>query len=63
MLGMLNQVWTFIMGFEGEPPIVRHDLPPWVKLELVRFISALPLAQMNLRSVMRGDVTASDASE
>jgi len=34
-----------------------------VKLELIRFLGTVPLAQMNLRSPMRGEVTVSDASE
>ena len=63
LLGMLNKVWSFITDFEGEPPVVKHALTDPVKLELVRFLCSLPLAQMNLRSIMRGDVTASDASE
>ena len=63
MLGMLNAVWRFIMQFEGEPPVVKRPLPNAVRLELIRFICAVPLAQMNLRAMVRGDVTASDASE
>ena len=60
---MLNRVWTFILEFEGDPPVIKREMPPLVRLELVRFLCALPLARMNLRSMMRGDVTASDASE
>ena len=63
LLGMLNAVWAFIISFEGEPPVVKKALPPVVKLELIRFVCALPLAQMNLRTPFREDVTASDASE
>ena len=63
LLGMLNQVWKFILSFEGDPPVIKRELPPVVQLEMVRFVCALPLAQMNLRSHVRGDVTASDASE
>ena len=51
------------MDFEGNPPVVKRVMPDAVRLELVLFLCALPLAQMNLRSVVRGDVTASDASE
>ena len=40
-LGMLNRVWSFIMSFEGEPPVIKHELPPWVKLEMTRFLCAL----------------------
>jgi len=63
LLGMLNVVWAFIFSFEGEPPVIKKALPPVVRLELVRFVCALPLAQMNLRTPFREDVTASDASE
>eukprot|EP00435_Cladocopium_sp_Y103_P018556 s1332_g4.t1 len=63
MLGMLNRVWTFILEFEGDPPVVRRQIPDLVKLELVRFACSVPLAQMNLRATFRGDVTCSDASE
>lgn len=34
-----------------------------MKLEIIRFLCALPLAQMNLKAPMVGSVTASDASE
>ena len=63
LLGMLNAVWAFIISLEGEPPVVRKALPPVVKLELSRFIAAIPLGQMNLRTPFREEVTASDASE
>lgn len=63
MLGMLNAVWHFICSFEGEPPVVRKPLPPQVQFELIRFVCAMPLAQMNLRLTFEEDVTASDASE
>ena len=63
LLGMLNQVWRFITSFEGYPPVVKQDIPLVVRLELVRFIMAMPLAQMNLRTPVRGDITVSDASE
>ena len=63
LLGLLNGVWKFILSFEGEPPVVRKAIPPQVQFEIVRFLCAVPLAQMNLRSVFLGSVTASDASE
>ena len=63
LLGLLNGVWKFILSFEGEPPVVRKVIPPQVQFEIVRFLCAVPLAQMNLRSVFLGSVTASDASE
>lgn len=63
LLGMLNAVWKHILSFEGEPPVVKKCIPDLVKLELCRFLCALPLAQMNLRCSLLGGVTASDASE
>jgi hypothetical protein len=63
MLGMLNAVWKFIMEFCNDPPVIKPPLPKVVRLELVRFMCAVPLAQMNLRALIRGDVTASDTSE
>ena len=63
LLGLLNRVWTFISEFEFDPPVIKRDLPYQVRLEMIRFIGCVPLAQMSLRSPMRGDVTASDASE
>ena len=63
LLGMLNQVWKFIMSFENEPPVVKKPLPGLVQYEMLRFMLAMPLAQMNLRTPVRGEVTCSDASE
>ena len=63
LLGLLNRVWVFITELSGEPPVVKRPLPRLVRLEMLRFVCAIPLAQMNLRSPMRGEVTASDASE
>ena len=63
MLGMLNSVWNLIVELNAEPPVVKRELPATVKLELARFVCAIPLAQMNLRSPVLGGVTASDASE
>eukprot|EP00435_Cladocopium_sp_Y103_P018988 s785_g4.t1 len=40
LLGLLNRVWTFICEFNGDPPVVKRELPPLVQLELVRFIGA-----------------------
>ena len=62
LLGMLNKVWSFVVGLSSEPPVVRKELPQSVKFELCRFLCALPLAQMNLRTPVLGGVTASDAS-
>ena len=60
---MLNKVWSFVVGLSSEPPVVRKELPQSVKFEVCRFLCALPLAQMNLRTPVLGGVTASDASE
>ena len=63
LLGLLNGIWKHILSFEGEPPVVKKAIPLQVQFELVRFLCALPLAQMNLRTRFLGGVTASDASE
>ena len=63
LLGMLNSVWTFMNSLVDEPPVVRKPLPPPVALEFLRFLGAMPLAQMNLRLGFSEEVTASDASE
>ena len=63
LLGLLNRVWVFITELSKEPPVVKRPIPKLVQLELMRFICALPLAQMNLRLPMLGPITASDASE
>ena len=63
LLGLLNAVWKFIVSFEGEPPFIAKSLPPIVRLELIRFMCSVPLAQMNLSLPFREDITASDASE
>ena len=63
LLGMLNNVWSFMTSLVLEPPVIRKPLPDNVRLELLRFLGALPLAQMNLRLSFSEEVTASDASE
>ena len=63
LLRMLNKMWSFVVGLSSEPPVVRKELPQSVRFELCRFLCALPLAQMNLRTPVLGGVTASDASE
>ena len=42
MLGMLNAVWKFIMEFCNDPPVIKPPLPKVVRLELVRFMCAVP---------------------
>lgn len=46
LLGSLNQLWSFINSFEGYPPVVKLELPGEVKVELIRFMSLIPLAFM-----------------
>ena len=60
---LLNNVWPVMTSLVNEPPVVRKALPPNVKLEFLRFLQPIPLAQMNLRLGFSEDVTASDASE
>ena len=45
-----------------EPPVVKRSLPREVQRELVRFLTLIPLAQMDFRLPMVKQVTASDAS-
>eukprot|EP00435_Cladocopium_sp_Y103_P074163 s689_g47.t1 len=62
LLCSLNEVWAQIEALKGYPPVIRLTLPREVKLELVRFLCLLPLAQMDFRLPMHTQVTASDAS-
>ena len=57
----LNCVWRHIEVLKqggGKPQL----LPPAVVAELVRFLCLVPLAQLDFRGELVGDVTASDAS-
>ena len=62
LLSSLNAVWSQIELLSKEPPVVYRDLPREVSRELARFLSLIPLAQMDFRLPMRAQVTASDAS-
>ena len=62
LLCALNEVWRHMEHLKGFPPVVSLAIPREVKLELVRFLSLVPLAQMDFRLVMHPQVTASDAS-
>eukprot|EP00435_Cladocopium_sp_Y103_P041108 s1479_g11.t1 len=62
LLCSLNEVWVQIEALKLYPPVVRLPLPREVKLELVRFMCLIPLAQMDFRLPMEVQVTASDAS-
>lgn len=62
LLCALNEIWEHIESMKAYPPVVRLRLPRGVKLELLRFMSLVPLAQMDFRMPMCPHVTASDAS-
>ena len=62
LLCSLNAIWGHIESLKTDPPVVKRPVPREVKLELVRFLALIPLAQMDFRVRMRPDVTASDAS-
>ncbi len=61
LLGCLNQVWRFIESFNGS---LSHRLPlPQVcRLEILRFLSLVPLARLDFRLRVDSQVTCSDAS-
>eukprot|EP00438_Fugacium_kawagutii_P014128 Skav213974 [mRNA] locus=scaffold2200:265560:270087:+ [translate_table: standard] len=63
LLGALNAIWQFITSFEGFPPFIKFSIPREVKEELARFLGLIPLAFMDFRLNVSGQVTASDASE
>eukprot|EP00438_Fugacium_kawagutii_P023208 Skav215677 [mRNA] locus=scaffold278:111881:120662:- [translate_table: standard] len=62
LLGCLNSIWNHMETLKVQPPVVRASLPQTVRKELLRFLSLVPLAQMNFRLPMTPAVTASDAS-
>ena len=62
VLGSLNHIWQFMVELDSFPPVTRLPLPAAVQLELVRFISLIPLCSMDFRASLDGMVTASDAS-
>ena len=62
LLGGLNAVWHHIESLKTEPPVVRRLVPREVKGEIMRFLSLIPLAQMDFRLRMEPQVSASDAS-
>lgn len=63
LLGALNAIWVYITSFNGFPPFIELPIPREVKEELARFLGLLPLAFMDFRLNISGQVTASDASE
>ena len=58
----LNEVWVQIEALKHYPPVVRLALPREVKLELLRFMGLIPLAQIDFMLPMEPQVKASDAS-
>lgn len=62
LLSSLNQVWVFMEELKHQPSVIRLPLPAPVVRELFRFMCLAPLAQMNFRAPMVGQVTCSDAS-
>ena len=61
LLGSLNSVWAFIESFVV-PGVAFKPMPPECRLEILRFVALVPLARMNFRLPVDGQVTASDAS-
>ena len=62
LLSSLNAIWGHIESLKKEPPVVKRVVPHEVKLEILRFCALVPLAQMDFRTPMNAQVTASDAS-
>ena len=62
LLCSLNAVFEHMKAFESEAPVVRLALPYQVKVEIAQFILLSPLAQMEFRANVDGEVTCSDAS-
>ena len=61
LLGGLNAVWAFIESFVGSGGHWK-PMPPECRVEILRFVSLVPLARMNFRLPVDGQITASDAS-
>eukprot|EP00438_Fugacium_kawagutii_P030494 Skav202357 [mRNA] locus=scaffold53:218927:223660:- [translate_table: standard] len=61
LLGCLNQVWTFVESFNRPGPQWRL-LPDVCRLEILRFLSMIPLARLDFRMTVDEQVTCSDAS-
>lgn len=62
LLSGLNKLWKVIVALEGQPKFWRVPLCKELANELVRFVSMVPLAYINLRAGFVEEVTASDAS-
>jgi len=61
LLGCLNSVWRFIESFHAGGPRWR-PLPRECQVEVLRFVSLIPLARINFRLEVDEQVTCSDAS-
>eukprot|EP00435_Cladocopium_sp_Y103_P050459 s406_g15.t1 len=61
LLGSLNQIWRHIEDYAGSPTWYRKT-PDDCRLEVLRFLGALPLARMDFRLDVHPLVTCSDAS-
>eukprot|EP00435_Cladocopium_sp_Y103_P031778 s555_g8.t1 len=61
LLCCLNSIWQFIESFNHGQEVARA-LPPQCRLEVLRFVALLPLARMDFRVPIHGQVTCSDAS-
>ena len=62
LLGCLNGIWRFIVELDKYPPVTKMAIPPIMVLELVRFLSLVPLCFMDFRVPLDSLATASDAS-
>eukprot|EP00438_Fugacium_kawagutii_P023415 Skav216598 [mRNA] locus=scaffold2855:145436:149216:+ [translate_table: standard] len=60
LLGSLNGLWAFITSFATTRQIQK--LPSNCKLEILRFVSLIPLAKLDFRLQYHEQVTCSDAS-
>eukprot|EP00438_Fugacium_kawagutii_P006265 Skav222652 [mRNA] locus=scaffold997:226050:228398:- [translate_table: standard] len=61
LLGGLNRVWTHIESFNTSP-FPAQATPETCRLEVLRFLGALPLARLDFRLDIHPEVTCSDAS-
>ena len=61
LLGCLNSIWKFIESFNSVRFKFR-TLPEECRLEILRCVALIPLARIDFRLPMVGEVTCSDAS-
>lgn len=60
LLGSLNAIWGFIQSFDH--PHQHRQLPQLCRMEILRFVSLIPLAKLDFRLTYNQQVTCSDAS-